>query len=551
MPVGGSPIPTRQIDPSGAFASEAELLHHLRNRRAETSVVIQRGIMLPDWLPPTDVVGFELTRRLRPLHYRFPAPATTDAVMLGALVGASASTAALERGQPDGVPARDVTFSAERLEQELGGPQLFRVKAALVDPSSRVGDAVPAERLYLHDLLGGMVLSTAPEPFAARQLPPELTYSALLEIEKVLQHVVPRTVTYSKAVWMSLTPEERVMLLEGYTIGVADGIGDDTDAIPLLSCVANQLLGFYGNSMVLPFMIPAQLVADRAAVNGVAFTTASVQEALTRYHATGFSPPVSTIALPARGVLGEAVLGHCSSAEKIDLTRFWNWQDSPADTAPEIGEIQVPTSSLAAGLQGPSALPGLNPIITNFSNAGPATDASLLQALVKAGAEAQDFDVAALTGSAALADLLKATLSTAESARKDALAGATSMATKAMDSATELAKAKLDAGKADKNGQKADGSSGGGGGAGGAPTVTALSPTHGKAGTALTITGTNFTGATSVKLGSAELEGRTVVNASQIKGKVPKLGPGDVNVVVTTGKGSSPASKTSTFTVDK
>src|SRR5205085_4900994 len=134
------------------------------------------------------------------------------------------------------------------------------------------------------------------------------------------------------------------------------------------------------------------------------------------------------------------------------------------------------------------------PIITNCSNAGPTTDTSLLQALVKAGADVKDFDVNALTGSTALAGLLKDTLSTAESARKDALAGAQAMATKAMDSITEISKAKAaadaakkpkDDGKGDDG--KGDDDSGTGGSGGDAPAITDVSPTHGKAGTAIAI----------------------------------------------------------------
>ncbi|MEV4560197.1 IPT/TIG domain-containing protein [Kitasatospora sp. NPDC049285] len=563
MPTGApiDPIPTRQSDPANALASEAELLGYLRERRAGQSTVIERGIVLPEWLPRTDVVGVELSRQFRPLHYRFPGAATVEATTLSNLFGAATAAAMIDK-LGEGAPSRDVTFTAEQLEQEVGGPRLRRVKAALVDPSESIGTVVLPDRLYLNDYLGDLVLSTAPEPFAARQLPPELRYSALLEIERVLQHVVPRTVTYSKAVWMSLTAEERVMMLEGYTVGVAGGVEDGTENIPLLACVANQLLGFYGNCMVLPFMIPAELVARRKAVDGVAFTTATVQEALTRYHTTGFSPPVSTIALPTHGVLGEAVLGHCPSAERIDLTRFWNWQDSPADSAPVIADTPVPSSSLTAGLQAPNTLTGLSPIITNFSNAGPTADSSLAQALIRAGAEAKGFDINALTGSTALAGLLKDTLTTAESARKDALAGAQSMANKAMDKAAELAKAKLEQGKAKP---KDDGTPGGGAGTGGAaggsgtggaaggggaPTVTAVVPGHGKPGTAVAVTGTGFTGATAVKVGTAGLVDLTVVDATRIEGKVPALAPGAVDVVVTTPAGGSAATPKSRFTVD-
>lgn len=42
----------------------------------------------------------------------------------------------------------------------------------------------------------------------------------------------------------------------------------------------------------------------------------------------------STIAVPTGGVFGEAVLGEAVSAEKIDLSRFWNWKDSPIPILP-------------------------------------------------------------------------------------------------------------------------------------------------------------------------------------------------------------------------
>ena len=41
-----------------------------------------------------------------------------------------------------------------------------------------------------------------------------------------------------------------------------------------------------------------------------------------------YSKAESTIAVPTGGVFCEAVLGEAVSAEKIDLTRFWNWKDS-------------------------------------------------------------------------------------------------------------------------------------------------------------------------------------------------------------------------------
>ena len=50
------------------------------------------------------------------------------------------------------------------------------------------------------------------------------------------------------------------------------------------------------------------------------------------------------VPVPSGGVWAEAVLGRFNSAEKLDVTRFWNWQDSPIPiTAPEIAPLQAKT----------------------------------------------------------------------------------------------------------------------------------------------------------------------------------------------------------------
>lgn len=48
------------------------------------------------------------------------------------------------------------------------------------------------------------------------------------------------------------------------------------------------------------------------------------------------------VGLPTGGVFGEAVLGRANSAEKIDVTRFWDWQKSvPPYGAPTIEKIEA------------------------------------------------------------------------------------------------------------------------------------------------------------------------------------------------------------------
>ena len=78
------------------------------------------------------------------------------------------------------------------------------------------------------------------------------------------------------------------------------------------------------------------------------------------------------------------------------------------------------------------------------------------------------------------------------------------------------------------------------------PAVSSLSPDHGNAGDTVTITGTNFTGATGVKFGTADATDLVVVDATHITVKAP-AGTGDLDVTVTNGDGSSATSSSDKF----
>jgi IPT/TIG domain len=81
------------------------------------------------------------------------------------------------------------------------------------------------------------------------------------------------------------------------------------------------------------------------------------------------------------------------------------------------------------------------------------------------------------------------------------------------------------------------------------PTVTGLNPTFGATvgGTAVTISGTNFTGATVVDFGPNAATNLTVVSATTITADSP-AGSGTVNVTVTTPSGTSPTNLADEFT---
>jgi hypothetical protein len=196
------------------------------------------------------------------------------------------------------------------------------------------------------------------------------------------------------------------------------------------------------------------------------------------YQQAGFEPPASVISLPTHGVLGEAVLGCCPSAEKIDLTRFWNWQDAPSDAAPTIAPVSLPTgsASLTTGLTAPNSLGALPSLINNVMTA-PAPNTSLLQSLGQNFASQKDFDTA-LTGATQLATLIQGSQNTASQARADALKASQDLTSQAMNTLGGLVTGKAGGGDSGSGGS-GSGKSGGGGSSGAsdaASTISTLAP---------------------------------------------------------------------------
>ena len=110
-------------------------------------------------------------------------------------------------------------------------------------------------------------------------------------------------------------------------------------------------------------------------------------------------------------MFAEAVLGRFNSAEKIDLKRFWNWQDSPIpDAAPEIAAIRAASRAQAEGLmpgqlgapvvsiQAPAALPaaaGVAPMLAAIQNSAFRDMSGVAQTAALAQAAAQGSGAAA------------------------------------------------------------------------------------------------------------------------------------------------------------
>lgn len=407
--------------PVDRFSSSNELMSWLSGQRQNANITMQGAMALPSTMNRNSIVGFEISRAFRAVNYTLISPAQAELNSLNSIFGVTSASIGGVLGDlltnASNTQRQTVTLDPSTLEQTLGGPLLSTFAARLVDGANGTTEQ------YANQTLTGTELTPDPYPIPALQLAPIIRYNEILEIEKMAQHVVRNTMRYSQAVWGSMTANERAVLLEGYTIGVpTGGIPDASQMVPLLNCVENRVIGFFGNSMIMPFMIPQVLaMAGGAGNDGQALDPAQIVDSLLTYQRAAFVPPHTTVALPTRGVLGEAVLGHCSSAEKIDLTRFWNWQDSPSDSAPAISPVKLPTDSpsLVSGLTAPNSLTNLPSLINNVLTA-PAPDSSLLASLSKDAASLKDFD-SSLTNAGALAGLITNAQNVSNSARADAL----------------------------------------------------------------------------------------------------------------------------------
>jgi outer membrane protein OmpA-like peptidoglycan-associated protein len=428
-PDGLSALPTG----TAAYPGEAELFAELRRRRTLTASMVTT-VSLPPSVALADIVGLVITNAVGRLDYTFAPPGIGMAQ--GLLSGNPSQLATALAAIAAQAPVSR-SFGADRVVREMGDLAVSRVTAGIGASTTLANQDWPGRSVVSG---GGLTVSS-------NRLPPELSYDALLEIERTLQWVLRNTMACSVAVVASMTAEERTVMLERYTVTppTIDKRGQITEGVPLLSCISNKVLGFYGNSIVMPFQIPYELAARLGLDNG------RIQQALRRFHTEAFDHPTATVALPTRGVLGEAVLGNCASAEKIDLTRFWNWKDSPIEQAPEINAVTVPGDNRLQNVAAPNALGAPSPIINNFSTQGPAADSSLASALAGKLVEfAKPFDAGVLTNAAQLQTLLGKTTDTAEAARKDALGAAKEITLKAMEVSAAMKTADIGASKTTK-----------------------------------------------------------------------------------------------------
>ncbi|MBI5406967.1 MAG: hypothetical protein HZA18_04650 [Nitrospirae bacterium] len=169
---------------------------------------------------------------------------------------------------------------------------------------------------HLYDTMGAALTATIQVPKGvARFTAFEFTES--IGDKDLIKHLNDNALYYSQAVWRSLDSATLALLLSPYTI-------ENRPVIELID--------------PLPVMVAGNYLVFRMNADP---NDTEWKEFKQKHNLKPGVVKEDIVPLPSGGVFAEAVLGRANSAEKIDLTRFWNWQDSPIPIPPpEIAAIQ-------------------------------------------------------------------------------------------------------------------------------------------------------------------------------------------------------------------
>ena len=315
------------------------------------------------------------------------------------LLGVSFSGVSVRRIQLDriGVAAVDDTFDVPGDSARLDLPAPVRLVELGKIFVAKSGDASASGSMTLECSYLGRRFSTPAIPLelgSGTALQPVLSMSTDEQDRQreLLAHLRANQTHYSQVIFRSLDSSMIVSLLSQF----------DWNGRPLADQVEPRPLTVAGNYLVL--RAPIDDNEDSGIVEGQqAMTWSQLLE--TRGIDFKETDP-RLVPIPTAGVFAEAVLGRSNSAEKLDLTRFWNWQESPIPLSPtEIAPVgtgsratpeDLKTANLGQpvlNIVNPTSLPapaGVGAVLDAVSNGAMFRDMSGLagtQGLVRAGME--------------------------------------------------------------------------------------------------------------------------------------------------------------------
>lgn len=347
-------------------------------------------------------------------------------------------------GSPDIYLAQDTTLAGLTVVTNQAGPSITAVSLALrngqapvaltrtsvdwrvpsdVQISEMAGIAVTTQgqgnfvgtmTLEL-DYLGSRFPLTIPVAAGPNSTTTVCTFGGIEAGAELLQHLNANRLYYNQAIWRALDASTTALLLSKYSF----------EGQPVANIVDPKPLQVAGNYLVMrmPGYVARRNLPERPSPADAADakSRAAWQKWLDEKGLT-FGPQAASeqlVPVPTGGVFAEAVLGRSNSAEKLDATRFWNWQDSPIPLQPpEIAAISMDSRAQAADVRpGQLGQPVLN--IVNPTSLPDPTGIGAIIGAVQNGNMFRD-----MSGLAATIGLAQATGSNATSAAADAVRAA-------------------------------------------------------------------------------------------------------------------------------
>ena len=159
-------------------------------------------------------------------------------------------------------------------------------------------------------------------------------WRATSEFTELVQRLQENRIYYSQAVWEAMDPPELAVMLDDYDVN-GRAAAEFVDPVPEAT---------HGNLVAFPLSLPGSV--EKADDRRSARLTAWWED----WRERNFNPDNvkpgdierDLVPLPTGGVHGESILGRANGAEKLDITRFWDWQESPIpQQAPQVAPIQT------------------------------------------------------------------------------------------------------------------------------------------------------------------------------------------------------------------
>ncbi|MEL6195652.1 MAG: N-acetylmuramoyl-L-alanine amidase [Myxococcota bacterium] len=197
--------------------------------------------------------------------------------------------------------------------------------------------------------------------------------------DSLKDHLKTNATHYNSAVFRSLDATQIALLLSNYTVKI------NGRTVPVSQATEPRPYAVIGN--YLAFRMNADAATDDAWASWLD------ERGIRVGHTESDLVPLGT-----GGTFAEAVLGRSNSAEKLDMTRFWNWQDSPIPLEPtEIAAIQTgsrvtpedtrpsPLGAPVVSITSPTTLPdptGMAGVLSAIQNGSMFRDMSGLEATI-------------------------------------------------------------------------------------------------------------------------------------------------------------------------